>query len=114
MEYFADSARADHFSEPIENVSNLFVPTITLTEVFKKILQQRNEDEALLAVAHMQQGKLIALDAGIAIDAARLGHELKLPLADSIILATARKYDAILWTQDDDFKDIEGVRYFQK
>lgn len=114
LEYFADTSRADLFAEPVEDVSNLLVPTIILTEVFKRILQQKSEDEALRAVAHMQQGAVVDLDAEIAIDAARLGHKLKLPLADSIILANARKYQATIWTQDAAFCDLEDVNYFEK
>ena len=62
----------------------------------------------------MEQGKVIPLDSTLAIDAAQYGVELKLPLADSIIYATARKFDAIVWTQDADFKLLEGVKYFTK
>jgi predicted nucleic acid-binding protein len=92
----------------------LIVPTISLLEVFKRVLQQRGEDDALQAVALMQQGKLVELDAGLALSAAKLGRELKLPFADSVILATARKYKAIVWTQDSDFEGLEGVRYIAK
>ncbi len=114
LEYFADTSRADLFAEPVEDVSNRLVPTTILTEVFKRILQQKSEDEALRAVAHMQQGAVVDLDAEIAIDAACLRHKLKLPLADSIILATARKYQATIWTQDADFCDLEDANYFEK
>lgn len=92
-------------------VLGLIVPTIGLLEVFKRVLQQRGENDALQAVALMQQGKLVELDAGLALSAAKLGHELKLPLADSVILATARKYNAIVWTQNSHFEGLEGVRY---
>lgn len=84
---------------------------MTLFEVFKRVLQQRDESAALQAVAVMQQGTVVDLGAAIAVDAARLGLELKLPLADSVILATARQYGAELWTQDADFQGIEGVQY---
>jgi toxin FitB len=87
------------------------VPTICLLEVFKRILQQRREDAALQAVAVMHQGIVVPLTPEIALKAAGIGNELKLPLADSVILATARTYQGIIWTQDIHFKDFAGVRY---
>jgi predicted nucleic acid-binding protein len=114
LEYFADGKNADFFSSAIENTAELVVPAISVFEVFKRVLQQRTEGEALKAVALMQQGSVIALDAPLALSAAKLSHELKLPMADSIILATARVHRAVLWTQDADFAGVEGVRYVQK
>ena len=114
LEYFANSANAQVFSEPIQQTNTLLAPSITVLEVFKRILQQRTEQAALQAVAHMSQGRVIDLDARLAMHAAKLGHELKLPLADSVILATARTHQAILWTQDEDFERIQGVRYVPK
>lgn len=93
------------------DTARLIVPTISLLEVFKRVLQQRGEDAALQAVAHMRQGEVVALDAEIALSAAHLGVTHKLPLADSVMLATARKCSAVLWTQDADFEGIEQVRY---
>ena len=87
------------------------VPALTPFEVFERVLQQRGESTALQAVAVMQQGTVVDLGAAIAVNAARLSVKLKLPLADSVILATARQYGAELWTQDTDFKGIEGVQY---
>lgn len=114
LEYLADGSNANFFAPAIENVAALIVPTISLLEVFKRVLQQRNENDALQAVALMQQGKVVELNDELALSAASLGQKLKLPLADSIMLATARKYDATLWTQDGDFEGIEGVRYIAK
>lgn len=114
LEFFAESRNAKVFAKPIENVAELLVPSITITEVFKKVLQTSDEQSALKAVAHMRQGQVVDLDTNLAMSAARLGYELKLPLADSIILATARLYEAVLWTQDQDFKNIGGVRYISK
>jgi predicted nucleic acid-binding protein len=87
------------------------VPSITITEVFKNVLRQRGEEAALIVTAHMQQGKVIPLDSELAMDAAKYGVLHKLPLADSIIFATAQKYAAVLWTQDNDFEGLENVRY---
>lgn len=114
LEFFSESRNAKIFAKPIENVAELLVPSITIAEVFKKILQTKDEQSALKAAAHMRQGQVVDLDTNLAMSAARIGTELKLPLADSIILATARLHDAVLWTQDQDFKNIEGVRYISK
>jgi predicted nucleic acid-binding protein len=59
----------------------------------------------------MQQGHVVELDASLAIRAARISLDLKLPLADSVILATARAYEADLWTQDAGFEGLGGVKY---
>ena len=114
LEYFADSPYADFYSTAIEDTGNLIVPTICILEVFKRVLQQRGEDDAIQAAALMHQGQVVSLDASIALRAAKIGHELKLPLADSVILATAQAYGALVWTQDSDFKDIDGIKYIQK
>jgi toxin FitB len=114
LSYFAGDSNAEYFAEPIENTADLLVPSITLAEVFKIILRQRDEDVALAAIVQMEQALVIALDSRLAIDAAYYGLKHKLPLTDSIIYATAMKYDAIIWTQDDDFESLSGVRYFPK
>lgn len=114
LSYFADDTNANKFATPIENIEQLLVPSITLTEVFKIITRQSSEENALQAIAHMEQGKVIPLDHSLAIDAAKLGLEHKLPLADSVIYATGQKYDAVIWTQDDDFKGLKGVEYYSK
>jgi toxin FitB len=62
-------------------------------------------------VALMQQGAVVDLDARLALAAARVSLETRMPMADSIVLATARLHDATLWTQDADFESVPGVRY---
>ena len=114
LSYIAGDSNARLFSKPIEALDKLLVPSITITEVFKSVLRQRNEESALEVVAHMEQGKVIALDGALAINAAVFGVELKLPLADSIIYATAQKYGAVVWTQDADFKGLESVKFYPK
>jgi toxin FitB len=114
LSYFAGDNNAEYFAEPIENTAELLVPSITLAEVFKIILRQRDEDVALTAIAQMEQGQVITLDSRLAIDAAYYGLKYKLPLADSIIYATAMKHNAIVWTQDDDFESLSSVKYFPK
>lgn len=114
LSYFSGDRNAAVFAKAIEDLDKLLVPTITLTEVFKNVIRQRDEESALATVAHMQQGRVISLDSEIAIHAAGFGVIHKLPLADSIIFATAQKYDATIWTQDSDFKGLTKVRYYSK
>jgi predicted nucleic acid-binding protein len=114
LEYFADGPNADRFATPLGNSAELLVPSITLYEVFKIVCRQRGEDAAFQAVAMMQQGKVIELSSSIALLAAKLSLDLKTPMADSIILATAQIHAAELWTQDNDFEGISGVKYFAK
>lgn len=111
LEYFADGPNAGYFARAIETVGELLVPSLCLFEVYKRVLAQRGEDAALQVVAVMQQGTVVDLDAGLVLTAARVSVERRLPLADSIILATARQHDAVLWTQDADFATVPGVRY---
>ena len=114
LEYFADGANADKFAAAIEDTQHLIVPAISIFEVFKRVLQQRGEDAALQAAAIMSQGQVIDLDTSLALTAAKLSAEHKMPMADSIILATARQYNATVLTQDNDFEGIAGVEYFKK
>lgn len=114
LEYFADGPNARFFSAPLEDTDNLIVPTICILEVFKRILQQRGEDAALQAVAIMQQAQVVDLNTTIALSSAKASYEHNLPLADGIILAIARMFDAIIWTQDADFKGLGGVKYVEK
>jgi predicted nucleic acid-binding protein len=81
--------------------------------VFKRVLQQRGEGEALKAVAYMQSGRVVDLTSTIALHAAKLSDELKIPMADSIMLATARETESVLWTQDSDFEGTTGVRFIE-
>jgi predicted nucleic acid-binding protein len=114
LEYFADGPNAADFAEVLENSDDLLVPTQSIYEVFKVVLRQRGESEALRAVALMQEGALIDLTSTIALHAAKISSELKIPMADSVMLATARERNAVLWTQDSDFEGIEGVRFIAK
>lgn len=114
LEYLADGENASFFALPLQKTEDLIVPSICIIEVFKKILQQINENFAFQSVALMQQGLVIELDTNIAILSAKLSFELKLPLADSVILATARLYNAVIWTQDSHFRNIDNVRYIKK
>ena len=110
LEYFLDTPEAPQFAQAIEDVERLIVPVITLYEVFKKVHRDHGEDSALQIAAQMQQGELVNIDEGLALEAAKL----PLPLADSLIYATARRFNATLWTQDQHFNGLTGVRYFAK
>jgi len=114
LEYFANGSNASFFAPAIEDIGNLVVPAISIFEVFKRVLQQKGESDALQAAALMQQGQVIDLNVPIALRAAKVSVDYKLPLADSIILATALEYNAILWTQDADFDGLPGVQYTSK
>jgi predicted nucleic acid-binding protein len=114
LAYFADEPSAAEFASVIEDVRLLVVPTVCLLEVFKVVARQRGEGDALQAVAIMQQGEVVDLDAALALNAARVGLDHKLPLADSIVYATARAVGGTVWTQDDDFEGLPDVRYVPK
>lgn len=114
LEYFANGKNADFFAAGIENTSTLIVSTINIYEVFKKVLAQRGEDSALKAVAVMTKAQVVDVDISISLMASKLSYELKLPMADSLILATAKTRNALLWTQDIDFLNIRGVKYIKK
>lgn len=114
LEFFADGPNAEFFAPAIKNIGELLVPTISIYEVFKRVLQQVDEEHALEAVALMMAGRQVPLDVTVALAAAKLSDELKLPIADSIMLATAQLNAAILWTQDADFAAVDGVMYTPK
>lgn len=114
LEYFAGSSVGDSVAPAIEDLESLVVPSITSYEVFKKLLAETDEDRALLAVAHMKQGRVVDLDGDLSIYSAKIGRDFKLALADSIIYATALKYSCKLWTQDHHFSELSSVEYFRK
>lgn len=114
LEYFAGSDNANFFATSIEDTENLVVSTINIYEVFKRILSQRDEHSALQAVAIMEQGHAIDLTSEISLSAAQISNEHKIPIADSMIYATARTSNATLWTQDIDFQGLENVKYHAK
>ncbi|MGV3628925.1 MAG: type II toxin-antitoxin system VapC family toxin [Betaproteobacteria bacterium] len=114
LEYLADGANAGFFAPALEAARDLIVPSISVYEVFKRVLQQRGENAALQAAALMQQGRVVELTVPLALAAAQLSVEKSLPMADSIMLATARAFNATLWTQDSDFATMDGVKYVAK
>lgn len=111
LEFFGKGPRGKHYAPVILDSANLVVPVICIYEVFKRVLQQRDEEEALKAIALMTTGQMVELTQEIALNAALLSIEHRLPMADSMILATSRLHNAILWTQDEHFKGLDGVEY---
>jgi predicted nucleic acid-binding protein len=114
LEYYADGPNAEFFAPAVEKASELIVPTVSLYEVFKRVFQQRGEGDALQAVAVMLQGTVVDLDMDLALSAAKLSIDLRLPMADSVMLATAQRHGATFWTQDADFDGIQGVQYIPR
>jgi predicted nucleic acid-binding protein len=114
IEYFINSATASSFAAPIRDTESLIVPTICLYEVFKRVLLVLGDDKALKTIGQMSLGIVVDLNRDIAMRAAQISLDMKLAMTDSIILATARAYNATLWTQDEHFKDLESVRYIEK
>ncbi len=114
LEYFSGEGNADFFAPAIEDTENLIVPVICVYEVFRRVLQQRGLTAARANVSDMHEGQIVDLTTSLALSAAEISIKLKLAMADSLILATARAYKATLWTQDEHFKDIEGVKYIAK
>jgi toxin FitB len=110
LEYFADTKRAKLFAAAIEDPEHLIVPVVTVYEVFKKFFRERGEGDALEAVSIMRSGQVVDLDVSLALEAGRFA----LPLADSLIYAATQRHGATLWTQDEDFDGLPGVRYFPK
>ncbi|MGD8405413.1 MAG: type II toxin-antitoxin system VapC family toxin [Anaerolineales bacterium] len=114
LEYFADDSNADFFAPAVEKTDELVVPTVSIFEVFKRMRQQKGDEAALQAITAMMQGQVVELDAILALNSAKLSGDLQISIADSMILATAQAFDAELWTQDADLKDIDKVKYIKK
>lgn len=114
LEYFADGPGAVNFHAPLQDEAELLVPTIVIYEVFKVALREAGENQALQAVAAMRKGMVIELTGRLAMRAATLSLQHQLPMADSLILATALTHEAIIWTQDAHFQNLPGVKYFAK
>ena len=112
LEYFTDGKNAGKFAAAIEDTERLIVSTLNIYEVYKKVITERDEDAALEAVAMMQQARVIEVTSSIAMQAAKFSYIFKIPLADSIIYITTIENNAVVWTQDADFKGMEGVEYF--
>jgi predicted nucleic acid-binding protein len=114
LAYFADEPTADFFAEAIEDSELLVVPSVCIYEVFKVVLRESGEDDAFSAIAAMQQGTVVDLDANLAMEAASVGLEERLAFADSVIYTVAKQHNATLWTQDAHFDGKPSVQYQAK
>ena len=114
LEYFSGGPNSANFSLPLKDASSLIVPVITIYEVFKVVLREAGEDEALQSVAAMLKGKIIELTLNLSMSAAKISMQYNLPMADSIIFATAKKHQCDIWTQDAHFENLPRVKYFPK
>jgi toxin FitB len=110
LEVFDGSERAALYHKQAANIEQLIVPVITIYEVFKLLKRSVSYDAALRAATYLQRGLVVDIDAGLAMEAASNG----LPLADSLIYATAQLHSAVLWTQDAHFEGLPGVKFFSK
>ena len=111
IEYIRDGSNARYFADAIEDVTHLIVPTIALFEVYKRVLVECGVEDANQSIAQMKLGRVQDLDEEIALTAARLSAAHRLPLADSVIYATAKLARATLWTQDEHFAALPNVKY---
>jgi toxin FitB len=114
LEYFSGGPNAENFSSPLQDHASLIVPAISIYEIFKVVLREAGENEALQSIAAMQKGRVADLSTSLAMSAARLSIQYSLPMADSIIYATAKAYKCTVWTQDSDFENLPGVNFFPK
>lgn len=114
LAYFTDEPNAQYFLTPLNDPAALVVPAITIYEVFKVILRESTENDAFQAAIAMQKGTVVDLTASLAIAASKLSIDCNLPMADSIILATARQFNALIWTQDSHFENLQHVKFFPK
>jgi len=111
IEVFTGGGQAEYFLALMADERSMVVPAITIFEVFKWVLREHGEAQAVQAAAVMQCGQVVDLDSRLALAAAQLSHALQLPMADSIILATARDHQARLHTMDSDFRGIADVEW---
>ena len=114
MEYFADGKNAKHFEPIIQDLKNLVESVINVSEVYKKISQHRDENSAIQAIAVMQQAEVLEITSQIAIEGSKISIQNKIPMADSLIIASARSVGAKIWTQDYNFKGLDNVMFFKK
>ena len=114
LEYFSGGPNAESFSSPLQDYASLVVPAISIYEVFKVVLREAGENEALQSAAAMQKGLVVDLTSSLAMNAAKLSIKYSLPMADSIIYATAKAHKCLVWTQDSDFEKLPGVKFYPK
>lgn len=112
IEVFSHGGQADHVLALMADEATLVVPAICIFEVFQWVLREHGEAQAVQAAA-MHCGQVVDLDSRLALAAAQLSHALQLPMADSLILATARDQQARLHTMDSDFRGLADVEWVE-
>ena len=105
---------AKSFLKAVDDVTQVIVSTITLYEVWKYAMANADESRARQFLGMLQRGCVVSPDPEIAIAAADLSIRHKMAMADSLIYATALAHEALLWTQDEDFKGLPHVKYLAK
>jgi toxin FitB len=113
VERLAGTAYGESYGEAFVDAAGLIVPAVCLTEVWRTLAREVDETAAHSAVAVMCQSQVGELGADLAVAAGRLGRAHRLPLADSIIYATARRHGAEVWTHDTHFRGLPGVRFVE-
>lgn len=115
IEYFAPKTAGKEVKEIIEGENELITPTSVIAETYFKILTDINEEAAEKTLNFIKKKSvIIPIDEEIAKLAAKIKKLEKLALADAFVLATAKKFNAILLTGDSDFKNIQKVHYLGK
>lgn len=103
---------AASYAPALADPGQVVVPTVCLLEVARVMRRERGEDAAAECLVLMSQGTVAPLDIAVVAAASALGVEHRLPLADSVVYATARLRGAEVWTHDAHFRELPGVRYF--
>ena len=114
LEYFIGGENSDFFASAIEDKENLMISSINLYEVLKKLLQTNDIKKALVYLTSMKAATQINVDEEIAYKAVLLSNEFKLPMADSLLYATAKVHNATFYTQDQNFENIADVKFIKK
>ena len=114
IEFFAGTPLDESIISALSNSDELYVPTICLYEVKKKFLIDNDAVKAVTAIDIMKKGMVISIDSEIALLASDISKQYKLPMADSLIYATAVLHDTELYTQDAHFENLDRVHYFTK
>jgi len=115
LEYFTEGPLAENYAPFLEkNSQELLVPVIVVYEVYKFLKRETDEELALAAIAQLENCKLAELDSSLAMEAADISVEHRLAMADAIVYATARHYQAELISSDVDFEHLPDVNYIKK
>lgn len=114
LEFLTDGPLGEEYAKRLRQPSAVITPTIVLYEVYKHAKRLRGEDGGIDAVAAIQKTVVVPLNDELALVAADLSIEHKLPMADAIILATAQMFEADVITSDADFEHAPGVIYLPK